>query len=64
VWDRIVGFDSLELLAVLAAAVFCFRAPQVEAAHSRGELEEAFGDVGALKPIPLLQDFLLAPPSR
>ena len=25
-WDRIIGFDSLELLPILAAAVFVYRA--------------------------------------
>jgi hypothetical protein len=41
-WDRILGFDNLELLSVLAASVFDFRANSLMKARTRGEVEVIF----------------------
>ena len=42
-WDRVIGFDRLEILAVLAAAVFVFRSRALLNAHSEEEMQCVFG---------------------
>lgn len=57
-WDRVLGFDSTELIAVLAAAVFIFRSKLVLNARSPEDVELVFSDITALQAVPLLQHFL------
>lgn len=59
-WDRILGFDAVELVPVLAAAVFAFRAKLVLAARRPEEVQLLFADISCIKAIPLLQAFLFA----
>ena len=57
-WDRIVGFDSLELLPVLAAAVFIYRAKWLLQASEPAHAQRLLADATGLKVVPLLQLFL------
>ena len=57
-WDRIVGFDSLELLPILAAAVFVYRAHWLLQANEPGHVHKLLQDATGLKVVPLLQLFL------
>ncbi|WIA13365.1 hypothetical protein OEZ85_006945 [Tetradesmus obliquus] len=57
-WDRIIGFDSLLPLPVLAAAVMTFRRDLVLAVHSSDELLEVLEDLSQLKVVPLMQAVL------
>ncbi|XP_054855833.1 TBC1 domain family member 19 isoform X2 [Eublepharis macularius] len=59
-WDRILGYSSLEVLAVLAAAVFAFRAVNLMEATSLAAAEAVLADLSTLKVMPLLQIFLFA----
>uniref|UniRef100_A0A4W3IWV5 TBC1 domain family, member 19 n=1 Tax=Callorhinchus milii TaxID=7868 RepID=A0A4W3IWV5_CALMI len=59
-WDRILGYNSLEILAVLAAAVFAFRAENLMEATSLAAAEAVLADLSTLKVMPLLQLFLFA----
>uniref|UniRef100_A0A8D0B4X4 TBC1 domain family member 19 n=1 Tax=Salvator merianae TaxID=96440 RepID=A0A8D0B4X4_SALMN len=59
-WDRILGYNSLEILAVLAAAVFAFRAVNLMEVTSLAAAEAVLADLSTLKVIPLLQIFLFA----
>jgi hypothetical protein len=59
-WDRIIGFDSLELLPILAAAIFVFRANLILNCQSREEFDEIFYDLSQIKVMPLIQHFLFA----
>uniref|UniRef100_A0A6I8QDE6 TBC1 domain family member 19 n=1 Tax=Xenopus tropicalis TaxID=8364 RepID=A0A6I8QDE6_XENTR len=59
-WDRILGYDSLEILAVLAAAVFAFRAVNLMEVTSLAAAEAVLADISTLKVMPLLQIFLFA----
>ncbi|KAF6133233.1 TBC1 domain family member 19 [Phyllostomus discolor] len=59
-WDRILGYNSLELLAVLAAAVFAFRAVNLMEVTSLAAAEAVLADLSTLKVMPLLQIFLFA----
>mmetsp|Transcript_15315 Transcript_15315/g.46036 ORF Transcript_15315/g.46036 Transcript_15315/m.46036 type:complete len:708 (-) Transcript_15315:135-2258(-) len=57
-WDRIIGFDDLMVLPVLAAAVFTFRAPVLLRCGSAIEAKEVINDGSMLQVVPLLQSFL------
>ncbi|XP_048827858.1 TBC1 domain family member 19 [Brienomyrus brachyistius] len=59
-WDRILGYDSLEIVAVLAAAVFAFRAENLMEVTSLAAAEAVLADLSTLKVMPLLQIFLFA----
>ncbi|XP_066488251.1 TBC1 domain family member 19 [Tiliqua scincoides] len=59
-WDRILGYNSLEILAVLAAAVFAFRAVNLMEVTSLAAAEAVLADLSTLKVTPLLQIFLFA----
>ncbi|KAM8899344.1 TBC1 domain family member 19 isoform 2-T2 [Spinachia spinachia] len=59
-WDRILGYDSLEIVAVLAAAVFAFRAENLMEVTSLGSAEAVLADLSTLKVMPLIQIFLFA----
>ncbi|XP_051756935.1 TBC1 domain family member 19 isoform X2 [Ctenopharyngodon idella] len=59
-WDRILGYGSLELVAVLAAAVFAFRAENLMEVTSLASAEAVLADLSTLKVMPLLQIFLFA----
>ncbi len=57
-WDRIVGFDTTEVVALLAAAIFSFRAEALLRATTTAQIHAAFEDSSHLKVVPLLQWFL------
>lgn len=59
-WDRILGFDSLELLPILAVAVFAYRSTWLLQATDAQHVERilAVSNFGSLKVVPLLQLFL------
>ncbi|XP_059844986.1 TBC1 domain family member 19 isoform X1 [Hypanus sabinus] len=59
-WDRILGYNSLEILAVLAAAVFAYRAENLMEATSLAAAEAVLADLSTLQVMPLLQLFLFA----
>uniref|UniRef100_A0A3B3ZYQ5 Rab-GAP TBC domain-containing protein n=1 Tax=Periophthalmus magnuspinnatus TaxID=409849 RepID=A0A3B3ZYQ5_9GOBI len=59
-WDRILGYDSLETVAVLAAAVFAFRAENLMEVTSLASAEAVLADLSTLKVMPLIQIFLFA----
>lgn len=43
-WDRILGFESLEILPIFAAAIFVFRANLILNCSNQEEFEELFYD--------------------
>lgn len=59
-WDRIIGFDSLLLLPILAAAIFDYRRPAILAARSTKEVRALLAETANLNVIALLQTFLFA----
>jgi hypothetical protein len=62
-WDRVVGFDSLLPLAVLATAVFSFRQHALRSARTMSEVMEVMEHINTLKVVPLLQHVLFTAPS-
>mmetsp|Transcript_1502 Transcript_1502/g.2870 ORF Transcript_1502/g.2870 Transcript_1502/m.2870 type:complete len:535 (-) Transcript_1502:364-1968(-) len=60
-WDRLIAFDSLELVALLACGIFLYRSKSVLSAQTVDEVQEIFREMCNLKVIPILQQFLFAP---
>tara|TARA_B110001452_G_scaffold167855_1_gene140241 strand:+ start:203 stop:451 length:249 start_codon:yes stop_codon:yes gene_type:complete len=56
-WDRVIGFDSLELLPALATAVFLFHEAALLQAADYEDVHRVLLDATELK-VPLLQAFL------
>ncbi|CAH8848529.1 unnamed protein product [Trichobilharzia szidati] len=54
-WDRILGFDSLEILAVLAVAIFSYRRANLLSVKTTNEVEAILADLTPLRVISLLQ---------
>jgi hypothetical protein len=59
-WDRIIGFDNLNVLPVLAAALFAFRADSLLAAEDAAEVSEIMLEFKRIKIVALLQHFLFS----
>jgi hypothetical protein len=57
-FDRIIGFDTVEIVPILAAAIFVYRATLIVNCSSQEEFDELFYDLSQIKIIPLLQHFL------
>jgi len=57
-WDRILGFDSLELLPVLAVAILSYRRDNLMAADTVQAVEAVLADLSTIKAIPLIVMFL------
>ncbi|XP_046854387.1 TBC1 domain family member 19-like isoform X2 [Xenia sp. Carnegie-2017] len=54
-WDRILGYDSLEVLSVLAHSIFSFRGKSLLDVTSPGGAEAVLNDITDIKVVPLLQ---------
>lgn len=57
-WDRIIGFNDLALLPVLAVSIFVFRSEVLCMLETGNEVESSFADASRLKVVPLLQAIL------
>ncbi|CAH8495995.1 unnamed protein product [Schistosoma turkestanicum] len=54
-WDRILGFDSLEILAVLAVAIFSYRRANLLLVRTVADVEAVLADLTSIQVISLLQ---------
>ena len=59
-WDRIIGYNSVTLLPLLAASIFSYRKENLLQASSASSAESIMADILTLEVIPLLQLFLFA----
>jgi len=57
-WDRIVGFDTLDIVATLAAAIFGFRGRALLLAKTFDDVEAVMLDLTGIMALPLLQHTL------
>ncbi|KAJ3217959.1 hypothetical protein HDU67_006987 [Dinochytrium kinnereticum] len=57
-WDRIIGYDKLQILPAVAASIFIFRREALMSAKTERDVETAFADLQAIRVIPLLQHFI------
>jgi hypothetical protein len=63
-WDRIIGFDNLNVLPILAAALFAFRSDSLLAAEDAAEVSEIMSEFKRIKIVALLQHFLFSDSPR
>lgn len=54
-WDRVLGFDSLLVLPVLAVAIFVYRSERLLSATSTDDVNDMMSDCSMLAAVPLLQ---------
>lgn len=59
-FDRILGFESLEVLPIMAAGIFVFRANLILNCQNQEEFDELFVDMSQIKVMPIIQHFLFA----
>ena len=57
-WDRVVGFDSLLPLPLLAVAVVCCRRHMILKTETKAELLSMMNDLSQLNAVALLQGIL------
>ena len=57
-FDRILGFDTVEVVPILAAAIFVYRSTLIANCTCQEEFEELFYDLSQIKVVPLLQHFI------
>jgi hypothetical protein len=57
-FDRIIGFDTVEIVPILAEAIFIYRSSLISNCTNAEEFEELFYDLSQLKVVPLLQYFM------
>ncbi|CAI2737943.1 unnamed protein product [Dicrocoelium dendriticum] len=54
-WDRVLGFDSLEILSVLAVAIFSYRRTNLLLVNTFASVEAVLADLTPLQITGLLQ---------
>lgn len=54
-WDLILGFDSLEILSLLAIIILSFRKESLMHVSSFENIEAVLADLSSIKVLPLIQ---------
>ncbi|OQS03927.1 hypothetical protein THRCLA_03790 [Thraustotheca clavata] len=57
-WDRVIGYDSLEVLAIFAAALFTFRSQDLLLVLKAEDVKDLFSVALEIQVLPILQQFL------
>ncbi|XP_037071442.1 TBC1 domain family member 19-like [Pollicipes pollicipes] len=57
-WDMLLAYDSLQLLALLAAAVLAYRRANLLAASNQPTMEAVLADLSSIRVVPLLRAVL------
>jgi hypothetical protein len=63
-WDRILGFDSLLLLPVVAVGILAWRSKKLKRCIDKAEAMASLKDLSQLRVVPLLQAVLFLSPIR
>lgn len=58
-WDLILGYDSLEIIPLLAVTILSFRKENLLQVNTQQNVEAVLADLSSLKVMPLLQLALL-----
>ena len=58
-WDRVLGYDSLDVIALFAAALIAYRSEQIMQLGTQEEIEDLFYDMQHIKAVPILQNILV-----
>lgn len=54
-WDLVLGFDSLEILSLLAIIILSFRKESLMHVSSLENIEAVLADLSSIKVLPLIQ---------
>lgn len=54
-WDLILGYDSLEILALLSIIILSFRKESLMQVSSIEQIEAVLADLSSIKVLPLVQ---------
>ena len=57
-FDRIIGYNGLEIVAILAAAIFSSKADAITKCQSFKEVDDLFGNLYEYKVIECIRNFL------
>lgn len=57
-WDRVMGFDTLLVLAIAAVGLFTWRGHMLRSSRGRREAEAALQHFVGVRAVPLLQSVL------
>ena len=57
-WDRMIGYDSPDIIVLLAVALFVYRSDALMQCSSKEEIDDLFYDLSHMKALPLIQNFL------
>lgn len=57
-WDRVIGYDSLDIIVLLAVALFVYRSDALMQCTTKEEADDLFYDLSHIKAIPLIQNYL------
>ncbi|KDO32047.1 hypothetical protein SPRG_03265 [Saprolegnia parasitica CBS 223.65] len=57
-WDRVIGYDTLEILPIFAAALFTFRAKDLLLVLRADDVRDLFSEALEIQVLPILQHFL------
>ncbi|XKL66363.1 hypothetical protein PGB90_009783 [Kerria lacca] len=59
-WDLILGYDSLEIVSLLATAILSFRKDNLLGVNSLQNIEAILADLSSIQVIPLLQLIIIS----
>lgn len=54
-WDRILAYNSLEILSIFAAGVFLYRKQNIISVGTKGQIENILDDLTSIKVVSILQ---------
>lgn len=57
-WDRVLSYDSLELIAIFAAALFHYRVKELVNVTSMDDVNDLFAELIEIQVIPMLQEYI------
>jgi hypothetical protein len=57
-WDRMIGYDSPDIIVLLAVALFVYRSDALMQCSSKEEIDDLFYDLSHIRAIPLIQNYL------
>ncbi len=58
IFDRIIGYDSTEILAILSAALFQYKKHEILECEDANEIKECFEDLTEFEFLDVIQNFM------
>lgn len=55
--DRIIGYDSNEILAIIGAGLFYYRSPLIYECVQANDVKELFAEMSSIQIVPIVLNF-------